>query len=273
MFTNVKSNAGHPRGILNLKAGEDKFQLCRRLPATDLALFVAHYWTVTWDLTGKPPHVQETLPHPSVVLVIEAGRSRIAGVMTGKFSRLLENKGRVFGIKFRPGAFYPFVNRPVSGFTDGALSLQEVFGRDGEQFEKTMLALADEARMVATANAFIRARLPQRDGAISLINNIVDEMAGDRSITRVDDVVRRFRISKRNLQRIFNQYVGVSPKWVIRRYRLHEAVAQLADGNEVDWPQLALNLGYFDQAHFIKDFKAIIAMSPAEYANKIGKAK
>lgn len=78
-----------------------------------------------------------------------------------------------------------------------------------------------------------------------------------------------FRVSKRTLQRIFSQYVGVGPKWVIKRYRLHEAADQLAGGNVVDWPRLALDLGYFDQAHFIKDFKAMVGRTPTEYARNL----
>ena len=70
--------------------------------------------------------------------------------------------------------------------------------------------------------------------------------------------------SKRTLQRLFREYVGVSPKWVLQRVRLHEAADRMADG-ERDWPRLALELGYFDQAHFIKAFKAAIGRSPADY--------
>ena len=68
------------------------------------------------------------------------------------------------------------------------------------------------------------------------------------------------------LQRLFGRYVGVSPKWVIQRYRLHEAAEQLATGESVSQTELALNLGYSDQAHFIRDFKAIVGVSPAAYA-------
>jgi AraC-like DNA-binding protein len=83
-------------------------------------------------------------------------------------------------------------------------------------------------------------------------------------------MVSRCHISKRTLQRLFNQYVGVSPKWVIKRYRLHDAVEQLATGAVVDWPRLALDLGYFDQAHFIKDFKMLVGTPPGEYARSLG---
>ena len=91
---------------MNLKAGEKKFQLSRYLPAQDLSFFVEHYWIVSWDLTGQEPYVQETLPYPSVHLVIEKDQSKVYGVVTRKFARLLENKGRAFGIKFKSSALH-----------------------------------------------------------------------------------------------------------------------------------------------------------------------
>ena len=70
----------------------------------------------------------------------------------------------------------------------------------------------------------------------------------------------------RALQRLFREYVGVSPKWVINRYRLHEALEQIAAGGAIDWSALALDLGYFDQAHFIRDFRRLVGVSPGAYA-------
>jgi AraC-like DNA-binding protein len=69
----------------------------------------------------------------------------------------------------------------------------------------------------------------------------------------------------RSLQRLFSRYVGVSPKWVIRRYRLHELLEQMHSGRHLDWAQVAIDLGYFDQAHLINDFKSITGYAPTEY--------
>jgi len=91
----------------------------------------------------------------------------------------------------------------------------------------------------------------------------------DPDLRRVDQLCSLAGYSKRTLQRLFREYVGVSPKWVLQRIRLHEAADRMADG-EQDWPRLALELGYFDQAHFIKAFKASIGRSPAEYALTTG---
>jgi len=259
---------GKPRGILNPKTGEGKFRLSLHPPAPDLEFFVEHYWIVNWDLSGEESYLSETLPHPCVHLVIEKNKSRIVGVMTGKFSQLLEGKGRVFGVKFKPGAFYPFVQSPVAQFTDDAIGFRDAFGVGSAALEAAMLAREDEGEMVALAEDFLRARLPERDENVAAINRIVDRIIADRAITRVDDLVCQLNLNKRALQRLFSQYVGVSPKWVIKRYRLHEAAEQLADGDAVDGPTLALDLGYFDQAHFIKDFKGIVGSAPAEYAKK-----
>ncbi len=266
----MASNVEKPSGILNPGAGEARFQLSRHLPAPDLSYFVQRYWIVTWDLRDQEPYIQETLPHPCVNLVIEEGTSGIFGVVKSKFSRLLEHKGRVFGVKFRPGAFYPFVKSPVSTLTDSSLSLCDAFGIDGRVLEEAILAHEDESTMVELAENFMRARLPERDAYVELINQIVDRIIADREITRVDDVVSRFNLNKRTLQRLFRQYVGVSPKWVIQRYRLHEAAQQLAGGDVMNCAKIAVDLGYFDQAHFIKDFKTIVGRTPAEYAKDLG---
>lgn len=228
-----------------------------------------HYWIVEWDLRDQAPYLSETLPHPSVHLVVEEGKSGVFGVMRGKFSRVLEDEGRVLGIKFRPAGFHPFSRSPVSGLTDRVIGLRDAFGVKGEAYEEAILALKDEEEMVETAEDFLRERVPERDENVEVVNRIVGRIAANREITKVDDIANSLHLSKRTLQRLFERYVGVGPKWVIRRYRLHEAADRLADGEAVDLPEMALKLGYFDQAHFIKDFKTIVGASPAEYVRSI----
>jgi AraC-like DNA-binding protein len=258
-----------PTGLLNPKVGQQKFTLTRYFPHPDLEFFVEHYWIVRWDLRGQEPYVSENLPHPTVHLVFQQDATQIYGVTSGKFSRSLSGRGHVLGVKFRPGAFYPFVKSPVSQFTDDALCLEDVFSVNSADLEKAILTPEDDNVMVEQAENFLRAHLPERDETIALINRIVDHIIADRSLTKVDEVVAHFHMNKRTLQRLFNQYVGVSPKWVIQRYRLQDAVDQLAEGEIGDSAQLALKLGYFDQAHFIKDFKMLVGKSPVKYTRQM----
>lgn len=258
-----------PRGILHVTPRDQPFQLARYLPAPDLSFFIEHYWTVAWDLRGQDAHIQETLPYPSVHLVIERGASKVYGVQTGKFTRLLEDQGRVFGIKFKPGGFYPFANVPVSRFTNTTMTLWDALGVESAPLEDAILSRDDEGAMLALAENFLRERLPEQDTRVTLINDIVEWVSAHREITKVDDIASQFHLNKRAIQRLFRQYVGVSPKWVIQRFRLHEVAERLARGEGVDWPTIVAELGYSDQAHFTKDFKAIVGKTPAAYAKRL----
>jgi AraC-like DNA-binding protein len=79
------------------------------------------------------------------------------------------------------------------------------------------------------------------------------------------ELARRFETGTRRLQRIFAEYVGASPKWVIRRYRMQDAAAKAGAG-KVAWARLAADLGYSDQAHFSRDFAANVGVTPSEYS-------
>lgn len=271
-----KPYSGEARGILNPQMAEKLFRMTRYQPADDLAFFVLRYWIVRWDLRDVPPQVQDTLDYPCINLVFERGHTAVFGAETGRSSKRLEGKSQAFGVKFRPGGFYPFVKTPLSRFTNRAVSLMDALGVDHRPLEDKLADSDDDVAMVKQVEEFLREFQPQPDETISdtiaLINQIVDCIVDDRTITRVDDLVRQIGINKRTLQRLFNQYVGVSPKWTIQRYRLHEAAETLAasTGDTVDWSKLALELGYFDQSHFIKDFKAIIGKTPAEYVKGLG---
>lgn len=254
-----------PTGILHPWSGTEQFELRRYPPAADLAFFVERFWLVRWDLRGQAPYRQTALPHPCVNLVIEQERARVYGVTTRVFATLLREQGRAFGVKFRPGAFYPFVRFPMASLTDGSLSLPDAFGAESPALTAAFHAQADADTLIALAEAFLRPRLPQPDETVTVVNQIVDTIIGNREITRVDAVAQRFNLTTRTLQRLFRLYVGVSPKWVIKRYRLHEAAAHLTNGDVTDWSTLAVELGYFDQSHFINDFKKLIGTTPAEY--------
>jgi AraC-like DNA-binding protein len=219
-------------------------------------------------MRGLPSHRVETLPHPSVHLIFEDGLGgQVSGITKGKFTRLLSGLGGVFAAKFRPGGFYPFVRTPVAGFADTTLSPGRVWGRDGDALERDVSSQAGDDGRMAVIEAFLRARRPEPDEHAALSGKVVETIASDRELRTMDDVARRFGLNPRTLQRLFARYIGVNPKWVIQRYRLHEAAEQLAAGTGSQ-SALALELGYADQAHFINDFKAIVGVSPAAYARR-----
>ncbi len=253
-----------PRGILHGRVEPAAPGYGRYWPGEILALFVEHFWTVSWDVAE--PKIAEVLPHPSVHLVLEAGGSRVAGVPKGRFTTRLEGKGRVLGTKFRPGGFRPFLGAPISSLSGRTFPLTEIFGPAAEDLEDRALAFADPVGAFEVVQEFLEGMRPQPDPESELAARIAERVATDRQITRVEHVAEAFGLGTRTLQRLFSEYVGVSPKWIIQRYRLHEAAERIATGSPIDWPDLALELGYADQAHFIRDFRRLVGKSPAEYS-------
>ncbi|MEV6797059.1 AraC family transcriptional regulator [Micromonospora rifamycinica] len=117
-------------------------------------------------------------------------------------------------------------------------------------------------------DAFLLAWAPQPDPAAAEAIALAETIRTDRSMLRVDDLARRHDLPVRRLQRLFLEHVGVGPKWVIRRYRLLEAIEQVVTGSP-DWAALAADLGYSDQAHLSRDFAAVTGRTPTGYARSL----
>jgi transcriptional regulator GlxA family with amidase domain len=117
-------------------------------------------------------------------------------------------------------------------------------------------------------DAFLLDRLPGRDERYDEVLAIVRDIQDDPALTTVELASRRYAVSVRSLQRMFRRYVGVGPKWVLQRARLHDAVTRIDNGRAGDLAALALELGWFDQAHFTRDYSALVGQSPAAYAGR-----
>jgi AraC-like DNA-binding protein len=255
---------GQGCGTLRHSSAPAGYRHTRHAPSPALASWVRHFWIETWDLDGAAPRYREILPHPCVNLVFVPGRSRVFGVQLGRFNRELRGQGCVVGVKFRPGAFHSFLRRPISAMANMSLPLESLFAGAAEA-ERDVFAGDGEAAMIDAATRFLVDRLPAADPLAEKACAIVETVAADREITRVEHIMGRWKMGERALQRLFARYVGASARWVIKRYRVYEALERLHADDQCDWAHLALELGYFDQAHFINDFRKLVGSTPVDY--------
>ena len=257
------------RGVLRPAFEQGEFRHHRQLPSAPLAGLVEHYWYVGWDLRGLPAQQQATLPHPNVHLVVEHEQARIYGVHSGRFVRQLEGQDQVFGIKFKAGGFYPFYRQPVAKLGNQSIDVTACFGAAAEHLAQQILAATSFDAMCIVADIFLMRYLPPLDTLVVRVSSLLARIEQERDIVAVEDVMAISGLDKRGLQRLFQKYVGIGPKWVIQRYRLHEAIAQVQAGKKLSWSALALELGYFDQAHFVRDFRQLVGMAPGEYEKSL----
>ena len=256
-------------GVLGLRGDSSPFELTRHDPAPALRQLVLHYWVVRWELAPGLVFDQEVVPNPCVNLVVEEERSAIYGPASNKYTKRLSGRGVVFGVKFKPGGFYPYLRRPVAELTDRALLLEEVFDREAvAAFGEALAGSEEMAVRVEAADRLLLHTRPTVDPEVALVQQLVERIHADRAITRVEQLGQSAEINSRKLQRLFHRYVGVAPKWVIQLYRLQDAAERLEDGTCRDWTELALELGYYDQSHFIHDFRSIIGTTPEAYSRR-----
>jgi AraC-like DNA-binding protein len=255
-------------GVLHAADAASRFTLNRYPPPEDLAAVVDFCWVIRWDLRGRPAHEQAILPHPNVNLAFEAGGAAVYGVDTKIFTRRLAGAGKALGVRFRPGGFRRFHSMPISSLNDRVVPAMAIFGPAADRACALVMAAGDDEAMIAASAGLLRERGLTADPAADQAADLVSRITADPRLRRVAQLAEVSGLSERSLQRLFADYVGVSPKWVMRRARLHEAALRVdADGPaSVDWGSLAADLGYADQAHLTRDFTATLGVPPSRYA-------
>lgn len=259
-----------PQGILDARGAERAFRLARHEPAPVLRPFVQYYWTVRWDLPDGRLHEQRVLPNLSVHVVFGDASPGVWGPSHDVFTQRLRGAGRVLGVRLRPGCCRSLVDMPASALADRGLPLGDVLGAAAVRLNSAVRAAPTDADMVALTDAFlVRRGVPAPSPAEARARDAVNRIAADPGITRVAQLSAATGVPVRSLQRLFLDRVGVSPKWAIRVYRLADAAARVATDPVLDYAALAADLGYSDQAHFIRDFTATIGRSPGAYRREV----
>ena len=260
----IDQNNDPARGLLHKATSLRNFELLRLAASDDLEPFIEHFWIVSWTL--DEPYTQENLPHPSQHLVIDPiGGTGIFGLQRAKFTYRLEGSGAVLGTKFRPGMFRGFFGRPVHEITDKSVPVSSVFGVDDAFLNEEFGQMNDPAGMADRIEAMLRTGMPEQDPRAEEAQRLVAEVSRSPDLFTVAALARLAGVTPRSLQRLFEDYVGVGPKWVIDRYRMIEAVEALNRNEETSLTMLAHALGYFDQAHFSKAFVALTGKTPSSY--------
>ena len=268
--SSIARRAPPGRGALRVEKPDGVLLGERLLPPASLTPFVHHLWCLEWDL--RSPHTGEALPHPAARIVFESGpngaRANVEGVTTRRRAKIRTAHGEELCIQFRPVAFAGLLHQSMSTLTDRVVPLEQVLGAAGTRWTKQMFAAEGVEEMIALATAFLSARLEPLGDEVVALRDSVERLATDRSLLRVEDLAARLGLDTRALQRRFRRYVGVSPKWVIQRYRMLDAAEQLKAPKPPSLAALADALGYADQAHLARDFKKVIGRAPGAFARR-----
>ncbi|GAA4701693.1 helix-turn-helix domain-containing protein [Promicromonospora umidemergens] len=270
--------SGPTLGIVNPARARDGFTLARVQPAPDLADVVDWHWVITWDLPPGGTFTQTVVPHPVGQVVAEhTGFLAYAMPAGPSDERTLAGSGAVVGTKLRPGGY-----RVLLGLTHpgerGAVGPADLLGLAAGSAGAEALAQAAAGRPVAAVRtvtpllraAAERARTPRSTAALAGLREAFATIADAVPGTTVAALAARLGTTPRSLQRLFADWVGVSPKWVLQRHRVHLAAEMLGRDPGLDLAGLAAAVGYYDQAHFTGDFVRAVGVAPGEHARRCG---
>jgi AraC-like DNA-binding protein len=276
MRSSSKLRAAPPgRGVLWASEPDGRLEARRVLPSADLAPFIHHYGSVHWDL--RSPFAAETLQHPAGRIELDAQggdwRVRVVGVRTGRFGKRQTGTGQFFIVQFRPATLQPLLGAAMSDLTNRTLPAAQLLGPRADDWARALQREQSLEAEITTTEAFLRSVLPALPPAVATLCDLVERVAAEPALNRVELVAAAAELDVRTLQRRFKWFVGVHPKWVIQRYRLLEAAQQLrAAQSSVALAGLAAELGYADQAHFVRDFRRVVGRSPGAFARSAGPA-
>lgn len=265
------------RGILDPWLLRQRLRLTRYAAGADLDGLIDHFWAVGWDLPANQQHRQHVLTHPVANLSVGQAdarahrpgwiEARLSGVARRLTDRVLVGRGWAIAAMTTVGGLGAFVAEPAARYTDRVVPLGTTIGVDEATLVALIEAAPDEATRVAELRrALEKAVIPQRIPTARRVAEIARVAETDHTLRQLGDLCQRAQTSPRTLQRLFLEYAGVSPTWVLRRYRLLEAAEAVRGGERVSWSEVAASLGYADQAHLIRDFRAATGRTPAAYA-------
>lgn len=255
--------------ILRPTAAAQHIDISRVAPSPRWSAYVEYYWIVRWDC--PEPYEQQVIPQPCVHVTAEpfdgTPRLLVNGITREPFTRTLHGVGHVVGATFRPASFRAVLGTDLGVVAGRVVPLGEVVGPDDSAAAAELLRPGQTDQQLADAlERHLDACGIRPDPFADRLNALVREAEVDRTVTRSDQLAERAGVSQRTLERWFTAYLGIGPKWVVRRFRLLDAAAAAHAGEATDWTALALDLGFADQSHLIRAFTAVVGTPPGTYA-------
>lgn len=248
---------------------------------------LGHFVELLWLYEGfRPAHPRERLlPTGTVELVIDLREDRVrthgrrdihkpislsGSVVCGAHSEFFvidtAAQDGVMGVHFRPGGAYPFLKLPAGELHNQRVDLSVLWGRRraSELREHLLAAATPGAKLRVLEQALLEKARGEfdRHPAVAYAIHEFQASPGPHSIR---DVSERTGLSARHFIDLFEKEVGLTPKLFCRVQRFQRVLRMIQRGGCIDWTDLALQCGYYDQAHFIHDFRAFSGISPTAY--------
>jgi AraC-like DNA-binding protein len=254
----------------------------RHIPAPPLSEFVE----LLWLFEGyQQPHAKERLlPDGSMELVVNLNEdlTRVydphetakcqtlrGPVMVGAHSEFFvidtAEQHSVAGVHFKPGGAFPFFGPPAGELHNTLVSLEDLWGRLAGQLRERLLEAATPQAKLRVLEQVLLAQAAERLERHPAVAFALHEFHGAPHTRTIAEVTGLIGLSPKRFIQVFRGEVGLTPKLFCRVRRFQRVLRRIGAGRPVEWAAVAADCGYFDQAHFIHDFRAFSGINPSTY--------
>lgn len=255
------------------------------IPGPPLASFVRCFWY--WEGAPQTHARERLLPNGEAAIVFNlrdeemrlydaedadryesCGLAALTGARTNCFAIDTASEERVMGIQFRAGGTFPFFRLPASELANQAVDLGCVWGGAAGSIREQLLEAPSLDAMFATLDRCLPAQLTRPLELHPAVEFARGHICRAPHVATVSGMMERIGLSHRRFIQLFHEQVGLTPKAFCRVRRFQRVLESIHRKPAVDWVQVALGGGYYDQAHFIHDFQSFSGMTPAAYLTR-----
>lgn len=249
-------------------------------PQQDLTSYIKCYWSLE-SPQEDTPETQTIIPDGCMELIfhygdlykqyLENGKSVIQPrcFVIGQLTRPLRIEPTgitgIFSVRFHPNGFLPFTTLPIKELENTAVSLERLFGKDGMEIEQKVLQAPSTVERITLVESFLLQRLTNAETVDRIVKSTVETLLTANGQLSIDELSKQTQINRRQLERKFSTTIGLSPKQLSKTVRLQATLKMLLTGQVRSLTALASEGEYYDQAHFIKDFKEFTGLTPKEF--------
>jgi AraC-like DNA-binding protein len=249
-------------------------------PSPELAACIKCYWTLE-SPKEEIPKRQRIVPDGCMELIFHLGdlyrqysgdgnhiiqpRCFVFGQITQPLEIEPTGETEIFAVRFHPEGFMPFATLPVKEMDNKAVALEKLFGEAGLELERQVLAAQSISEKINRVEAFLTARLSNAETIDRVVKSTVETILTANGQLSVDELSKKLKINRRQLERKFSATIGLSPKQLSKTIRLQATLKMLQNNRFTSLTALAYEGEYYDQAHFIKDFKEFTGLTPKEF--------
>ncbi len=193
----------------------------------------------------------------------------VSGMQTEFISISSANNGMLV-VQFHPSGAFPILHLPINELQNQVVDADIVLGNSIYELREQLMEEHHIDKKIQLVENWLLQRLKDQSTPESVIQYAVALTIQYPSELSISEIKNKIGYSHRHFIQLFKKHVGLSPKQYQRIVRFNKVLESINNGENISWPQLSLSCGYYDQAHFIKEFKEFSGLNPKEYLYEKG---